>query len=130
MKGGGSYNLIGMRRGVAPEAKLLIVGAHLDSVNNDGDGSRAPGADDNASGSVTVLQVATALSRVRELAHDVVFVLFGGEEQGLLGSQQFVSRLEPSDRKRIAGMINIDMAASRTRRFRRCFSKARHSPRT
>jgi hypothetical protein len=114
MAGGQSYNLVGFRRGSAPDARLLIIGAHLDSVNHEnGDGSRAPGADDNASGSVTVLQAATALSTTGELTHDIAFVLFGGEEQGLLGSRHFVQQLSPEDRARIAGVVTIDMAASK-----------------
>lgn len=110
---GSSCNLVGYRRGTASEPRLFVIGAHLDSVNHeDGDGSRAPGADDNATGSVTVMQVATALARAPELAHDVAFLLFGGEEQGLLGSLYFVNNLSPKDRARIAGVVNIDMAGS------------------
>jgi Zn-dependent M28 family amino/carboxypeptidase len=59
------------------------------------------------------MQVATALSRARDLAHDVAFLLFGGEEQGLLGSRYFVENLPPADRARIAGVVNIDMAGSK-----------------
>ena len=63
MEGSQSFNLVGRRRGTAPDARLLIMSAHLDSVNHEGGaGARAPGADDNASGSVTVMQVATALA--------------------------------------------------------------------
>ena len=114
MPGGSSSNLIGWRRGTAAEPRLLVIGAHLDSVNHeDGDGARAPGADDNATGAVTVMQVATALAGAPELAHDVAFVLFGGEEQGLLGSRHFVRNLSPSDRTRLAGVVNIDMAGSK-----------------
>lgn len=114
MPGGSSCNLVGYRRGSGSEPRLLIMGAHLDTVNHeDGERSRAPGADDNATGSATVMQVATALSRARDLAHDVAFLLFGGEEQGLLGSRYFVENLPPADRARIAGVVNIDMAGSK-----------------
>ena len=108
-----SFNLVGTRKGRAAQPKLFVVGGHLDSVNHeDGHGARAPGADDNASGAVTVVALAQALAGV-DLAHDVRFVLFGGEEQGLFGSKHFVSRLRPADRRRLGGMLNIDMAASR-----------------
>ncbi|MBR0820264.1 M28 family metallopeptidase [Bradyrhizobium liaoningense] len=114
MEGSQSFNLVGRRRGTAPDARLLIMSAHLDSVNHEGGaGARAPGADDNASGCVTVMQVATALARLPELRHDVAFILFGGEEQGLFGSKHYVNNLSPEDRGRIAGVVNIDMAASK-----------------
>jgi Zn-dependent M28 family amino/carboxypeptidase len=88
-----------------------VLCAHLDSVNHDaGPDDAAPGADDNASGSATVAAIATAVA-TESLQHDVHFVLFGGEEQGLFGSLHYVSRLSVADRARVAGVINIDMAA-------------------
>ena len=114
MEGSQSFNLVGRRRGTAPDARLLIMSAHLDSVNHEGGaGARAPGADDNGSGSVTVMQAATALARLPQLRHDVAFILFGGEEQGLFGSIHYVDQLSSEDRARIAGVVNIDMAASK-----------------
>lgn len=114
MLGSASCNLIGYRRGTAANPRLFVIGAHLDSVNHEGDHTaRAPGADDNASGSVTVMQAATSLARISTLAHDVIFLLFGGEEQGLFGSRYYVSQLTQQDRNRIGGVVNIDMAASK-----------------
>ncbi|WP_157935772.1 M28 family metallopeptidase [Tsuneonella flava] len=109
-----SWNLVARRRGAAANPKLYVIGAHLDSVNHEGgDGARAPGADDNATGSVTVMQAAVALSSFAELKHDVCLVLFGGEEQGLHGSRHFVELLDGADRDRLSGVVNIDMAGSR-----------------
>jgi hypothetical protein len=111
--GGRTANLIGRRSGTAPDASrsLFVLCAHLDSVNHDGGlDDAAPGADDNASGSATVAAIATAVAN-EVLQHDVHFVFFGGEEQGLFGSLHYVRNLSPADRARVAGVINIDMAA-------------------
>ena len=113
MPGGRTANLIGHRLGQAADRKLFVVGAHLDSINHeDGPDAAAPGADDNASGCATIGAMAQAIAD-ESLQHDVQFVLFGGEEEGLFGSKHFVSRMSAADRKRLAGAINIDMAASR-----------------
>ena len=93
--------------------QLLLVTAHLDSININGTStSLAPGADDNASGSAAVLAIGRALSH-HNGRHDLRLVLFGGEEQGLRGSQHFVSQLSQADRNRLMGVINMDMIASR-----------------
>jgi hypothetical protein len=113
MPGGRTANLIGRRTGTGTAAsrKLFVLCAHLDSVNHDGGpDDAAPGADDNASGSATVAAIATAVA-TETLRHDVHFVLFGGEEQGLFGSTHYVTHLSAADRARVAGVINIDMAA-------------------
>jgi Peptidase family M28 len=107
---GQSLNVIATRSGRSgqPRRALLIVG-HLDSINQPGGpGAPAPGADDNASGSVGVLELARAIS-AHAFTHDLTFVLFGGEEQGLHGSQQYVAALPQSERDRIDGVINMDM---------------------
>jgi len=65
----------------------LLIGAHYDTV------SGSPGADDNASGLVVLLEVASQLS-VQPLARPVWLVAFCLEEQDRLGSQAFVSRLK------------------------------------
>lgn len=113
MPSGETANLVGRRRGNAASPRLYVVGAHLDSVNHEeGPAAPAPGADDNASGTVAVVAMAQAVAS-ETLQHDVHFVLFGGEEQGLLGSTDYVARLSAADRARLAGVVNIDMAASR-----------------
>lgn len=108
-----SANVVATKRGVGPEpaGRVLVVG-HLDSVNAAGGaGAPAPGADDNASGTAGVLEIARVLAG-QPYRHDLSFVLFGGEEQGLHGSQQFVAALTPEARTRILAVVNMDMIGS------------------
>lgn len=88
---------------------LVVVTAHLDSINLTG--SIAPGADDNGSGSAGVLAIARALAGVG-FRHDLRFILFGGEEQGLFGSLRHVARLPASERARVSAVVNMDMIAT------------------
>jgi Zn-dependent M28 family amino/carboxypeptidase len=108
---GTSLNVIATKAGNSPDAArgAVLVVAHLDSVNHGaGPTAAAPGADDNASGSAGVLTLAAAMAG-QEFTHDLVFVLFGGEEQGLLGSTQYVAALSPTERARIRAVLNMDM---------------------
>ena len=110
---GTSRNLVADRIGSGDDRELVIVGAHLDSVNTPGGpAAAAPGADDNASGAAGVLAVGRALAH-HAGAHDLRLVLFGGEEQGLFGSLHHVSELDQTERDRIRAVINMDMVAGR-----------------
>lgn len=108
-----SANLIAERTGGGPASRgLVIIAAHLDSVNwEDGPGGQAPGADDNASGGAGVLEIARVFANV-PCRHDLQFILFGGEEQGLFGSKHYVAKLTARDRGRIRAVLNMDMIAS------------------
>lgn len=110
MPGGAqSSSVIATRPGTAADSKSVMVVAHLDSVNHvDGPASRAPGADDNASGSAGVLALARAMAP-HQFEHDLTFILFGGEEQGLLGSDQFVDAMSAAERERTKAVVNMDM---------------------
>jgi Zn-dependent M28 family amino/carboxypeptidase len=107
-------NVIAERDGTTANGRgLVIAGAHLDSINHNGNAaSRAPGADDNASGSAGVLEIARVLCDYRG-SHDLRLILFGGEEQGLHGSRQLVAGLSATDKSRILAMINMDMISRR-----------------
>lgn len=107
---GTSRNVVALRQGTgATPRRLIIVTAHLDSVNTAGGPSApAPGADDNASGAIGVLEMARVFAGLC-FVHDLAFVLFGGEEQGLHGSRQYVADLSAAQRSRIAAVINMDM---------------------
>jgi aminopeptidase YwaD len=87
----------------------LIVGGHMDSVPG------SPGANDNASGVAAVLENARLVAGT-DHAEWVRFVAFGSEEYGTdgrhhVGSEKFVARLQRKGRKRIPGMISVDMVA-------------------
>jgi hypothetical protein len=91
--------------------KTIIIGAHYDSraenINNTD--TRAPGADDNASGVSTLLEIVRILSHLN-LKLNLEFVLFSGEEQGLWGSQHYVKYTDKNNRtKTIDLYINFDM---------------------
>ncbi len=96
----------------------IVLGAHYDHLGHGGPGSMQPdsdaihnGADDNASGTAALLEVARRLAeRQEELARPVYLVAFSGEERGLHGSTAFV-RSPPGDLDVEAGlaMLNFDM---------------------
>jgi Zn-dependent M28 family amino/carboxypeptidase len=92
------------------DRELVLVTAHLDSINIQGPAGTAPGADDNASGSAGVLAIGAALAG-GSTRHDLRLILFGGEEQGLFGSRHYVSGLAGEERARISAVINMDMIA-------------------
>ncbi|HLU65063.1 MAG TPA: M28 family peptidase, partial [Kofleriaceae bacterium] len=85
---GGVDNVIGIKRG-GPQA--VLVSAHYDHLGVDRQGRVFPGADDNASGAAVLLGLARAAAR-RSFRHTVLFVAFGAEEAGLVGSGVYVSR--------------------------------------
>lgn len=110
LRSGTSVNVIAEKLGRSPGPRdLVCVVAHLDSINLDnGPMARAPGADDNGSGSAGLLEIARAL-KDHHGTHDLRFILFGGEEQGLFGSRQHVASLTASERARIQAVVNMDM---------------------
>jgi GNAT superfamily N-acetyltransferase len=115
-------NVAARIRSTRPAAERLpgvvLLGAHYDHLgmgeahSMDPDSHRIhPGADDNASGSATLLEVARILmGRRASLRRDVVVVAFSGEEAGVLGSTEFVRRppgnLQVTD---LVAMVNLDM---------------------
>jgi len=86
------------KRGQSP---LVIVGAHYDSVPG------SPGANDNASGTVTVLELARQMAN-SPLSERVWFMFFDGEEDGLWGSRRFVEQ-NPELVRGLKAMLNLDM---------------------
>jgi hypothetical protein len=113
MPGGSSANVIADYVGGTSAAVrgLVLITAHLDSINVAGGPSApAPGADDNGSGAAGLLEIARVLSG-RATRHDLRLILFGGEEEGLLGSQNYVDGLLAAERDRIRAVINMDMVA-------------------
>jgi hypothetical protein len=109
-----SCNVVGMIEGSDPKLKseAIILGAHLDAVGSPG--CLFPGALDNASGSVDILEAAKALaaSEVKP-ARTIIFVFFGGEECGLYGSKKCVE-LPVWPKEKVVCLINLDMVGNGT----------------
>lgn len=110
-------NVIAVLEGEGPLAdETIVVGAHYDHVGFGGAGSLAPGstdvhngADDNASGTAALIEVARQLaSREQPLPRRVVFIGFTAEERGLIGSAKYVADPVFPLEKTIA-MYNMDM---------------------
>ena len=93
-------NIIAHLEGVTQPSVLL--GGHYDSVPG------SPGANDNASGTAAVLEIARNLSNT-PLARQAWFVAFDGEEDGLHGSRAFVRAAEPQFLSGLKAMLNFDM---------------------
>ncbi|MDT0350386.1 M28 family metallopeptidase [Pseudonocardia charpentierae] len=111
--GGRCRNVIADRPGAAAEPhEVVLVTAHLDSINLAGPAEPAPGADDNGSGSAGLLELARALAD-HPAALDLRLILFGGEEEGLFGSETYVAELPAADRARIRAVLNMDMIGGR-----------------
>jgi leucyl aminopeptidase len=90
--------------------EVLVVGAHQDSITGWGSSTkRAPGADDNASGVATVLEVFHVLmSQSFQSDRTIEFMLYAGEEKGLLGSQDIAQEYAKAHKK-VVGAIQFDM---------------------
>jgi aminopeptidase YwaD len=113
-------NVVALLEGSDPLLKneYLVVGAHYDHIGFGGpnSGSRMPdtvavhnGADDNASGTAMVMELARRLaSEKTSLKRSIIFVAFSAEEMGLLGSKYFVNHC-PVDIKSVKAMFNFDM---------------------
>ncbi len=110
-EGGTSKNVVGMIRGVDQKlnSTYIVVGAHMDHCGKDSEGSIYPGADDNASGTAAVMELARAMmaNHVKP-KRSILFIPFAGEEQGLLGSEAFVNN-PTVERDKIIFMLNLDM---------------------
>jgi hypothetical protein len=115
-----TYNYFSMLEGndVLLKKEYIVIGAHMDHIGTGGPGSssRRPdltevhnGADDNASGVAAMLELAAELNQNRQsLKRSVIFVAFGAEEMGLLGSKYFVNH-PPVSLSNMVAMINMDM---------------------
>lgn len=100
-------NVVGVVRGGDLADEFVVIGAHYDHLGVDDRGRIGFGADDNASGSSALLEIAEALALAGP-RRSVLCCAFAGEEDGLLGSKAFCARL-PVERARIVAMINLDM---------------------
>ncbi|MDP6963451.1 MAG: M28 family peptidase [Planctomycetota bacterium] len=107
-----TYNLAALIKGKGDSDEFVVLGAHLDHVGLDPFSDRMtmttrPGADDNASGSAALLEVAQALSSYQPNV-DILLLWFTGEELGLLGSRAYCEEPIRPHEDCIA-MFNMDM---------------------
>jgi len=110
-------NVIGVLEGEGPLAdETIVIGAHYDHVGLGGEGSLAPGveavhngADDNASGTVALIELAHRFAaRQEKPSRRLVFIAFTAEERGLIGSARYVKEpVFPIDNT--IAMFNMDM---------------------
>lgn len=107
-----AVNIVATLRGVSDPDRLYVIGGHYDSINGDNRdvAGRAPGANDDGSGTALVLEALRALAPV-PLAATVVFVCYDGEEMGLLGSTEHAKELAAADAK-VDGMITNDIVGN------------------
>lgn len=101
-------NVLGMVRGNEFPDRVIVVSAHFDHVPPR-NGQIYNGADDNASGTATLLQLAAHFRR-HAPRHTLIFAFFDAEEMGLLGARAFVAT-PPVPLAQIAANVNMDMVA-------------------
>ncbi|MFP4228783.1 MAG: M28 family metallopeptidase [Salinivenus sp.] len=103
------YNVVAIQRGTEHPDRYVLMGGHLDSrVSSIMDStSRAPGANDDASGVAGAVEAARVLSQ-HEFESSIVYVGYTGEEQGLFGSTHAAETAVEEDWT-MAGVLNNDM---------------------
>ncbi|MEE8572334.1 MAG: M20/M25/M40 family metallo-hydrolase [Gemmatimonadota bacterium] len=113
-----AFNVMGRIPGNGESDGVIVIGAHYDHLGFGDDGSLEPdsraihnGADDNASGTAALLEVARQMNERRgQLKRDVVFMAFSAEERGLVGASNIVRRPpEGLVIENIVAMVNLDM---------------------
>jgi carboxypeptidase Q len=101
------YNTVGEIRGSEKPDEVVIVGAHLDSWD------LGTGSTDNGTGSMAVLEAARALAKLGlKPKRTIRFVLFTGEEEGLVGSKRYVEA-HKTDLEKISGVLVHDTGTGR-----------------
>jgi hypothetical protein len=112
---GTSHNVVGEIAGRTRPQDVYIIGGHFDSTSPQAS-SNAPGAEDNASGTAGILEMARILAAYPPQA-TVRFIPFSGEEQGLDGSEYYVSQLSAAERARIKGVFIMDMIGYKSQAY-------------
>jgi hypothetical protein len=102
-------NVVGVLPGIGPNAnEYVVIGGHYDHLGLGRGGSIMNGADDNASGTAGVIEMAWALAETPYRDRSVICMVFAGEEIGLLGSKHFCA--DPTvPIESIIAMLNMDM---------------------
>ncbi len=108
-------SVIAVLPGTIQPERRIIVGAHYDSINLRARGDKAaeapaPGADDDASGTAVVLELARVMSQYR-FRKTIVFIAFGGEEIGLIGSSHYAAHAKAAA-EQIEAVFNNDIVGT------------------
>jgi acetylornithine deacetylase/succinyl-diaminopimelate desuccinylase-like protein len=108
-------SVVALLPGTAEPEKRIIVAAHYDSINLRAKGDKAaeapaPGADDDASGTAVVLELARVMSQYH-FRKTIVFIAFAGEELGYVGSTHYASRAK-ANHEQIEAVFNNDIVGS------------------
>ena len=107
------YNVVVVKPGAVEPDKVIVIGGHYDSYVNanqvPGRYEYAPGADDNGSGAALTMELARVLADV-SLRKTVIFIPFGAEEIGLVGSEVAADYYADNNTK-LEVMYNFDMVA-------------------
>lgn len=103
-----SVNVIGTKKAKNKkgDGKEVLLTSHIDSVVG------APGANDNASGTGLMLELARVF-KSSNTDRELKFIAFGSEERGLLGSRYYVDQLTQAEKDNIIGVFNPDMVATK-----------------
>ncbi|QCX02249.1 M20/M25/M40 family metallo-hydrolase [Aggregatimonas sangjinii] len=108
-----AFNVVGYLEGTDDKLKkeFIIIGAHYDHIGiiepKNGD-AIANGANDNASGTTTVLELARYFGNTGNNKRSIIFALFSAEEKGLLGSKHLAKRLKAANLN-LYTMLNFEM---------------------
>ncbi len=111
-----AFNIVGVMTGSDKDLldEIVVIGAHYDHIGMmqgvQGD-SIANGANDNATGTATVLAIAENFKKLEFNRRTVVFALFSAEEKGLLGSKHLAQRMK-KEGMNVVAMINFEMTGT------------------
>lgn len=104
-----SWNVLARIEGTKQKRQIILLSAHLDHLGVK-DGKTYPGADDDASGTVAVMELARALAKQPQPQRTLVFALWGSEEVGLIGARYFLQN-PTFDLKDIVANLEFEMIA-------------------
>ncbi|GAB4026241.1 M28 family peptidase [Spirosoma koreense] len=108
-----SSNVLGFLEGTDKKDEVLVVSAHYDHIGIKPDGQINNGANDDGSGTVSVLEIAQAFSQAKAAGkgprRSILFLTVSGEEKGLLGSQYYADMSPVIPLDKTVGDLNIDM---------------------
>ena len=111
-----AYNIVGVLEGNDPSLKeeVILVGAHYDHIgviNTQNGDSIANGANDNASGTATVLELARYFAKAGTNKRTMIFALFSAEEKGLKGSAHLAEKMK-ADGVDLYAVLNFEMTGA------------------